>query len=343
MIIKSLNFSNKNEVCRWDDFVRGNGQLYHDYRWAGILHSVYSFEPVYLYGEEDGEIVSALPLFLVKKPFGGKEIVSVPHVEAGGLINTGLLSLYLDYLYDHVRPATIKIMQFMEPLGALPANTSDVIIMKDLPLLTDGIIDSVSSATKRNEIRRALEKPYELLIGNDSKLLLDFYSLYLDKMRAFGTPPHSLGFFRAIKEAFGDAFIIIAVKDSTGTVVGAMPCVGFSHVLNSLYLAVSSANLRNLAGYYIEYHLMEYAITNGYSSLILGRSENSGSNYDYKVGLGAKPFPLYRYRFDLISGGYICVMESTAKDKFRFQAHVWAKLPPLITDHLGPLIRKWVY
>ena len=343
MIIKLLNLSDKDEVRQWDDFVKSNGELYHDSRWAYILRSIYSFEPLYLYVEEGGTIISALPLFCVKKPFGGMEIVSVPHIEAGGVINTALFAMYLDYLYDHVRVDTIKIMQFMEPLGDLPANTSEVVIIKDLPPTTSGIIDSVPVATKRNSFRKALEKPYELVIGNDSKLFSDFYPLYLDKMRSFGTPPHSFRFLIAIREAFGDACMIFAIKDPAGAIVSAILCVGFSNMLNSLFVIVPSPLLKNLAGYFLEYHVMEYAVTNGYTSLILGRSEKKGGNYDYKVGLGGKPVPLYRYRFKLGSDGYRCVEEKTAKEKFRYQAQIWSKLPPLITDHVGPLIRKWVY
>ncbi|MEI6206175.1 MAG: GNAT family N-acetyltransferase [Desulfuromonadales bacterium] len=298
---------------------------------------------MYLYGEENGTIVSALPLFHVRKPFGSKEIVSIPHVEAGGLINTGSYRMYLDYLYDHICRDNIIIMQFKESLDDLPTNTSEVVIIKDLPKSTAEIVDSVTVATKRNAMRNALKKPFELDSGNDNKLFSDFYSLYLDKMRAFGTPPHSFRFFRAIKEAFGDACMIFAVKDSAGVVVGTMLCVGFSRMINSLYYVIPAEHLKNLAGYFIEYRVMEYAITNGYSTFILGRSENRGGNYDYKIGLGGKPFPLYRYRFEAISDGYRCTEERTAKEKFKFYSQIWSKLPPFIADHFGPLIRKWIY
>ena len=304
MIIKSLNLSDKNEVGKWDDFVQKHGQLYHDSRWADILQSVYSFEPLYLYTEEDGAIISALPLFCIKKPFGGSEIVSVPHSDASGLINTGPYRMYLNYLYEHVPAESIKIMQFMEPLGDLPANTSEVDIIKDLPQTAAGIIDSVSDSQKRSYFRKSLKKSYELVIGNDGKLLSDFYELYLDKMNFFGTPPHPFNYFSAIREAFGDACTIIAAKDSKGVVVGAMFCIGFNRMLNSLWFAVPADHRKNLANYFIEYHVREYAIINGYSSFNMGRSENKGSNYDFKVGMGGKPVPLYRYRFELASDGY---------------------------------------
>jgi hypothetical protein len=304
MIIKSLDLSDKGEVLKWDDFVKNHGQLYHDSRWADILRSVYSFEPLYLYAEEDKAIVSALPLFCIKKPFGGSEIVSVPHSDSSGLINTGPYRKYLDYLYEHVPAESIKIVQFMEPLGDLPANTSQVNITKDLPPTAAGIIDSVSDSQKRSHLRKSLEKSYEVVIGNDSELLSKFYELYLDKMCHFGTPPHPFSYFSAIREAFGDACTIIAAKDSKGVVVGAMLCIGYNRTLNSLWLAVLADHRKNLANYFIEYHAMEYSITNGYSSMNMGRSENKGSNYDFKVGMGGKPVPLYRYRFELASDGY---------------------------------------
>jgi hypothetical protein len=75
----------------------------------------------------------------------------------------------------------------------------------------------------------------------------------------------------------------------------------------------------------------------------MGRCEKQGGNYDFKVGMGGKPVQLYRYRFELESDAFRCVEVKTSKEKFRSQAQVWAKLPPLITDNIGPLIRKWVY
>jgi len=343
MIIKSLNLSDNNEVRKWDDFVQKHGQLYHDSRWADILRSVYSFQPLYLYGEEDGAIVSALPLFFVKKPLGGNEIVCVPHSDAAGMINTESYRMYLDYLHGHGRADTIKIIQFMEPLGDLPANTSEVDIIKDLPLTAAGIIDSVPDPKKRSHLRKSLKKSYELVIGNDSKLLSDFYALYLDKMRSFGTPPHPFRYLSAIREAFGATFTIIAAKDFRGEVVGAMLCMGFNRMLNCLWFAVPADHLKNLAGYFIEYHVMEHAIINGYTTMNMGRCEYKGGNCDFKIGMGGKPAQLYRYRFELASDGYRCVEVRTSKEKFRSQAQIWAKLPPLITDNIGPLIRKWVY
>jgi hypothetical protein len=192
-------------------------------------------------------------------------------------------------------------------------------------------------------MRRAILKPYELVTGNDIKLFSIFYSLYLEKMRSFGTPPHSFRFFRAIMEAFGHNCMIFAVKDSAGAFVGAILYVGFAHTYNALYHAVPTVQVKKLVNYFIEYHAMDYAITNGYSSLIQGRAEKNGGNYDHKVGLGGKPLPLYLYRFELTSEGYRCIQERTVKKKFQTQAQIWAKLPPVIADNLGPLIRKWVY
>ena len=104
MIVKLLDLSRREDVEKWDNFVIKSGQLYHHSYWAKILFSVYAFKPFYLYVENHGEILSVFPLFYVKLSFIKDELVSVPHLEAGGIINVENYPLYFDYIYKSIRP-----------------------------------------------------------------------------------------------------------------------------------------------------------------------------------------------------------------------------------------------
>jgi hypothetical protein len=88
---------------------------------------------------------------------------------------------------------------------------------------------------------------------------------------------------------------------------------------------------------------MEFGMGKGYTSLVLGRCEKESGNYLYKSRLGGNSVPLYLYRFEAMPDGYREVAERTAKEKYRSMAKLWARLPAICTDHMGPIIRKWIY
>src|SRR3989304_1575028 len=133
MKVQILDFSSRSEIKRWDDFVCASGLSYQLSLWARVLRQAYDFEPLYLFIEDQHEIASVLPLIRVRfSPFKD-ELVSVPHLEAGGIINTSYCHHYLDYLQKNFPVKTIRIYQFQDPISNLRANTQEVIMVKDLP------------------------------------------------------------------------------------------------------------------------------------------------------------------------------------------------------------------
>ena len=343
MIVRKLDMKDPEALARWDALAESNGRPYQSSAWIGVLASVYGFTPHYLYGEQEGETVSLFPLFLVRGPFGGWEAVSLPHVEAAGVLGTGEFRLYLDFLSAEPRARELSILQFAQPLGDFPAQENEVIFVKALPGEPEGIIPSLPSATARNTMRQALRTPYRTVAGNDEALLATFYARYLEKMREFGTPPHRPGFFRALSREFGGRCAVIALKDPSGEWVAASLVVGTGATLLCVALLASAARLRQKTGYALSYQVMDYAVREGYSSLILGRSEKDSGTYGYKKSLGGIPVPLYRYRFCATPDGYRPRAASSAKEKYRNIAQVWSRLPALATDHIGPVVRKWLY
>jgi hypothetical protein len=343
MVVKELDMNDDAALARWDALAEGSGRPYHDSRWARVLALSYGCTPLYLYAELSGQMVSLFPLFLVRGPFGGWQAVSIPHVEAAGVLHAESFPLYLDYLSREARAGELSILQFGERLGDLPARDNEVIFVKELPDEIEGIIPSLSSATTRNSMRRALAAPHEATIGNDDGLLAPFYALYLAKMRQFGTPPHGLKFFRAIRDEFGAQCAVIALKDAAGAFVAAALVIGSGGTLFCAALLTGAVQLRQNTGYALSYQVMAYGVKGGFSSLILGRCEKDSGNYAYKKSLGGVPVPLYRYRLSATPKGYRPRIPSTAKEKYRKLALVWSRLPAPVTDHLGPVLRKWLY
>jgi len=343
MIVKRLDPGQETETGRWDSFASDRGRLCHDSRWATVLRSAYGFEPLYLYAEERGRIVSLFPLFRVRRPWGGSELVSVPHLEAGGMLNTAPYRLYFDHIRQHYGDPKMRIFQYREPIGELEANTSAVIMEKALPADPGEIIPSLRSSTARNEMKRALEPGYETVLTAGEEACSLFYRLYLRKMREFGTPAHGLGFFSALCRAFRDECRILLARDRGGEVMGAGLYIRSGKTLNNLFLAVPAPYLRLKVGHLLEYRAMEMALSLGCDTLVLGRCEKDDGNYAYKSRLNGHPRPLFLYTLHAAPEGYAAVAGKTAKETYRPLARLWTKLPRGITDTAGPLVRKWIY
>lgn len=342
MVVKVLDFSSEEDVEKWDNFVIKFGRLYHHSRWAEILSSVYTFRPFYLYVENDCEIVSVFPLFYVKLSFIRDELVSIPHLEAGGILNTEYHPLYFDYIYRNITPQRIKIYQFKEPIGDFVANRNEVIMVLELPEKKEEIISGIRSERMRTYIRRALEENYDFIIGNGKDVISQFYDLYLKKMREFGTPPHGIQFMEKIADTYGENCKILLVKDSN-EFLGAGLYVLFGEFLYNFYLTVPGEHLRQKAGYFLGYKAKEFALSQGARYLVLGRCAKGSGGYLYKSKLNGKPVQLYLYNFVRTTSGYKALEEKTVKQKYDNIAGLWGKLPSFFTDKAGPLIRRWVY
>jgi hypothetical protein len=343
MIVKRLDLEDKKTLARWDALALAGKSPYHCSRWARVLADAYGFIPLYLYGECEGEMVSLFPIFLVRGPLGSWEAVSIPHVEAAGVLHAEEFQLYLDYLRGEPRAGKLTILQFGEPLGNLPAQDNEVIFIKELPKQEEGIIPSITSAAGRNNTRQALRRPLETVIGNGEEFWPPFYALYLAKMREFGTPPHGLRFFQALHAAFGEQCAVIALKDPDEGWVAAALVIGLGVNLFCPALLTGAAQLKQKTGFALSYQVMAYGVREGFTSLILGRSEKDSGTYNFKKSLGGIPAPLYRYRLSATPDGYRVLESATMKLKYRKFATVWSRLPAPITDRLGPVLRKWLY
>jgi hypothetical protein len=189
MNICQLDIADPRALARWDAFAKSRDSLYHDSRWHAVLKRCFGFTPLFLYAEEEGEIAALFPLFLVRRPLGRCQAVSLPHLEAGGILPGVDPGPFLEYLYRSLGPCELLLQQYREPLAGFTGDESETILVKELPTRAEEIIASLPSANARSSMRHALRLSYRVEAGNGAKLLDAFYRLYLTKMREFGTPP----------------------------------------------------------------------------------------------------------------------------------------------------------
>jgi len=84
---------------------------------------------------------------------------------------------------------------------------------------------------------------------------------------------------------------------------------------------------------------LKYACDNGFRYFDFGRSTPDEGTYKFKEQWGASPFPLYWYREGDQAGEQ--TTRSFGKIR-RFVEEAWSRIPPAVTDSIGPIFRRYI-
>jgi hypothetical protein len=86
--------------------------------------------------------------------------------------------------------------------------------------------------------------------------------------------------------------------------------------------------------------MLEHACRNGYQTFDFGRSTVDEGTYRFKEQWGAKPAPLYWYKFSRNGGA---IDEASPNGGWLARAsECWKRLPVPLTRVLGPKIRPYI-
>lgn len=360
----------------WDDYVRKHPDagLYHLFGWRDVFHRTYGHTTYYLMAfEEDRDAASqgaagsgrsgekllgVLPLVRFKHAIFGNFLVSLPFVDAGGVLASSreaeeaLLSEALR-LGRELGAARIELRQerplasccgtsvaggedLREPLPV--ATRSDKVrMLLDLPESSRLLMSSLKSKL-RSQINRPLREGFTSTTGGP-ELLEDFYKVFLVNMRDLGSPVHSVELMRHVLGAFPERSRILMVYKADEPVASAL-VVGFDRVLRNPW-ASSLRKYASLSPNMLLYlRMLEYACDSGYRVFDFGRSTPGEGTYRFKEQWGAAPAPLHWHYISLDGGAPR--PEGSRVERLEKATHYWRKLPLVVTRILGPRIRKHI-
>jgi serine/alanine adding enzyme len=86
--------------------------------------------------------------------------------------------------------------------------------------------------------------------------------------------------------------------------------------------------------------MLEYACEQGYKKFDFGRSTVDEGTYRFKEQWGAKPVPLYWYRFG--RDGQVGSGAATNGRMMSRASEYWKRLPVPVSRVLGPKIRQYI-
>jgi serine/alanine adding enzyme len=310
-------------------------------------------------------ITGILPLAHMRSIFFGNNLTSLPYFDSAGILadNTPVeVALLRDALElaGKLGCSSIELRQLQtllsvgsqedfthrveiahDEFGSLDWNlsisTNKVRMLLDLPDSPEALMKTIKSKL-RSQIRKPIKEGLTVKIGK-AEILDDFYSVFCVNMRDLGSPVHSRKFFSEILREFPESSNVFVVYRGNQPMACSL-VIGFKETLSNPW-ASSLRRYRHLAPNMLLYWAMlEFACLNGYSIFDFGRSTPDESTFKFKEQWGARPVPLYWYRFEKKGSRGLGVQPD--RQKMSKAIEYWKRLPLPLTKLIGPHIRKYI-
>lgn len=326
----------------WDAYVESapGACCYHLRAWKDVAERAYGLRAAFLVARQrpGGPLAGALPLFLSGPPWGR-------------FATTGLFGAYGAILADCEATAAALVARaravaaeggahnvIIKGVGDLAdwvvpgARRADSSVIATLPLPRDpaqlwtGFRDKM-----RNAIRKAQRSGLELRVG--PQWLPDFYDVLAENMHRKGTPIYGFPFVRELVQALGERAEVFTLWKDGAAVSGAL-AVRFNGVTCVPFASSRPAAFKLNPNNLIYWEMIRASCLRGDRLFDFGRSPRDSTTLAFKLGWGAevRPQPMFVLRLR----GKEPVL-STTPTVARL-AELWARLPRLLADRLGPPI-----
>lgn len=322
---------------------RGAGALSRDLGWLKVLRSGLGHTPYCLEARSEGQTTGVLPLALVKSWLFGKHIVSLPYLNAGGVIADDAESgrclvdaaVVLADEFD-VRHLELRHEEPIEHPALTHQLTSKVHMRLALPATADELFQRLNGKV-RNQVRKGQKSELTVSWGGE-EMLADFYDVFARNMRDLGTPVYGQELFRSVLREFGTGAELCVVRAGDKAIAAGLLLhgAGITEVPSASSLREFNSTCANMLLYW---HLLTRAIERGQSVFDFGRCSIDGNTYRFKKQWGAEPAPAtWQY--------YVRKGDPTAMrpDNPKYQRFIrcWQRLPVWLSRWLGPRIVRGI-
>ena len=335
------------EDARWDAFVRDHdgGTFFHLSGWRKVVEDVFGHVPYYLVAERGREWLGVLPLFWVKSPFVGKNMISLPYAVYGGVLAADGDEAITTTLKETARAQGVELsadyVELRNEVAQSTGNpTSDlyVIYRKELPKEPGEVMAGIPKKA-RAEVRHAHEKFH--LKFEESKDLAAFFQLFSKNKGRLGTPSLPLRWFKALFEEFGSNVVIHAVRTPDDQMIAAV--MSFCHK-GAIYAYYSGSNAkfhRTGVNDFIYAKIMEWGVEKGFHTFDFGRSRADTGAGRFKRNMGFEATPL-QYEYMLLHEAAELPNFHPSNPRLRLWQRVWSGLPSFIAKGLGGRLSRYL-
>ena len=337
----------------WQAYVDGHPDAHfaHRWEWRGILGAAFGQQSHYLIarhgGSEKGGIAGILPLVHVKSFLFGSALISVPYLNAGGIladdedtaraIRDRALALVAEMAVGYLE------MRHRGPVpaldGALTARSHKVAMTLPLPADSDDLLQSFKSKF-RNKVRRSSQKGFDAISvpGNeaDAATMDAFYRVFCRHMRDLGTPIYPKVLFQAAVRAFGPRCRVILVR-LEGRPVAAGITIGEGNRVEIPWASALQSVKDFRHNMLLYWQGMVSGCEDGYSVFDFGRSTPGSGPHRFKTQWGGETLPLHWY---YAKGTGDIPNVDPGNPRFAVLVEGWKRLPVPLANVLGPFLTR---
>jgi hypothetical protein len=296
---------------RYDAYVHAHehSTAYHLGAWAEVLHSAYGFRPEYiLLADPDGDVEGVMPLMYSRGIVTGKRVRSLPVVPtagplAGSAAGEAELLRAACRISDERAQELIIVSRGDGYEGSVPGlRRSERPPAWITPLPDDA--EELRRGWKKssNNLFRSIRKAEAVGVtvreGAGQADLRTFYRLYLASMKRHRSLPRSWSQMKLDQRLLGPSGAFrLFIAEHEGQPVSAAIFHAFGHTVDLLYAGSHSAGREVRADFAMYWHVIRWAVENGYRRFDWGAAREGGSLYRFKSQWSAEPVPEYTYRY----------------------------------------------
>ncbi len=333
---------------QWDSYVSQspNAPAYLRTGWKQAVEAAYQHKTHYFMALQNGHVVGVLPLVAISVPFSKTTLCSLPFCDVGGPIaDTDQIEAALlqaaQALQNQLNATQAELRRSESMDVALSENelaNKKVRMILPLPASAEELKAGFKSKL-RSQIHKAEKNGLNIALGRTDKFVDDFYKVFSLNMRDLGSPVHAKTWFEALRQHYGDDFIV-SVATMDGTVAGAGILL-FNGESVSIPWASTDRNYNHLAPNMLLYwSLLAHATERGAKYFDFGRSTYGEGTYRFKKQWGAEPVPL-NWEIQTLSGTTVTTNGQSGKIR-DLVTSAWQKLPLSIANTVGPRIRRYI-
>jgi FemAB-related protein (PEP-CTERM system-associated) len=338
------------DSAAWDRFLSGHEDavFYHTLAWRDFIQTVFGHRPFYLLCERDGLVTGVLPMFLVSFPLLGSKLISLPYdIGAGGplAVDSESVASLARHAMTLAGQLGVGYLQFrcasrQDDLARLDLDESEPVILSEILLGGEQEVWSRIEKDHRKAIRKAQKRGVVTREATSLDDYMDFFAVYLQVFRAFGTPPYGRNYFERLWRdlaATGNVRMILAEVE--GRCVGGLLMFAFGRNLTSKFAAVlpDAVPLRAYPALY--WRAIEIGLQENFNRLSWGTSSRDQAGLiEFKERWGATSTATALY--DLAVKGKVPDIEKYY-DSGGLVRRLWRKLPLAVTPVLGSRLNQW--
>lgn len=330
---------------RWDAFVAGqpDGTPFHTFAWRRAVEETFGHAAHYFMALRGDDVAGVLPAFLIRTPWVGARLVSVPYAVGGGILACD--DAARDALYGAVleRAGRLKsrCVEFRSMKPVLPAlNVSDRYLgfRRALPARPEDVLETLPRKA-RAVVRQARDK-HRLTLEHGDHHLAEVWRLYAVNMRRLASLNYPLRFFERLLAHAPDRHRVTVICHH-GEPVAGLVTFTFRDVVYPYFFGARPDSRRCGAAHLAYAELMEWAVAGRYRLFDFGRTrrDNAGG-VAFKRLMGFQPQSL-GYQTWAPGGGGLPNL-TPDNPKFRWVRRVWPILPLVFTTRLGAAASRYI-